>query len=63
MSAVLEMSPFQHSLGLRVFIVELLHWRAEVNQTWGPWEIQTPAGCCLGPREPQRASPPSLALC
>ena len=61
--AVLEMCPFQHSLGsLRVFIVKLLPWRVEVNQTWGPWEIQTCAGCCLRPREPQRASPESSAL-
>ena len=44
--AVLQMCAFQHSLGsLRVFIVKLLHWRVEVNQT-------------RGPPEPQRASSP-----
>lgn len=43
--AFLQMCAFQHSLGsLRVFIVKLLHWRVEVNQT-------------RGPPEPQRAPP------
>ena len=39
--AVLQMRAFQHSLGsLRVFVVKLLHWRVEVNQTRGPRSLR-----------------------